>query len=69
MGINITLGETNEIEKEKPFPKILQHKPSKSLYLFHNETSCVSLTTWRYFIICNFEDYIDYNKPVTLQNE
>jgi hypothetical protein len=72
--IKVTIGESKP--QEKPCPKLMTLKESKSIFLFLNERTCVclgkgSVLNWEvgeYYDGTNISLFEDYNEPITIQN-
>lgn len=77
MAIKVTVGE-QKTQNEKPFPKFmkLNNHPSKLIVLFKkHKRGTVLFSTSNHWEIADTSDdfdmsqFVDYNEPITLQNE
>lgn len=69
--IKVTVGE-QKTQSEKPFPKLMMQKDTGWIMLFLNRTTCIHLTAFDCELVDDYsvdQETVDYNEPVTLQND
>jgi hypothetical protein len=85
MAIKVTLGATENTQQEKPFPKLMCCKEGRRIVFATGErngtdyevlritgfkdTSVNMTMTDRFGLFSEGNEFIDYNEPITIQNQ